>query len=762
MSYTNRFGNIPVEPSTISYTSFNLTESITLTWASSFVDNTNVVGAQIDVTQDAANYTIKLPDATQVSVGQSIIFHNIGPYNFIVLAHDGSEIIDIEEGISWQFYLRNNTTSDGVWGLTQFGAGTSEAQASQLAGPGLVVENGLLAGNIPNKTLNISYTVLPTDRCTLLVNTGGSVTYTLLDIGTVEDGFWFAIKNNGTGTVTVTAGGTLIDGGASLVMNPGQSCYIVAVTPQWNTIGLGTPTYFQSTYTPIAVVATAQTLSPQQQGFNIQEYTGALTGDTVITYAASAGSWYVYNATTGAYTLTLQLNNANPGIIVPQGERIIAYSDGTFMYLTPTVIAPGSLVFTAGDAGTPGIRFLTNNSGFFLQAPGSVGFSSSGTETIRLGAAQLLVPSGSVGAPGLGFKNFASTGMLASSASGGTLSLSILGVVCATFNSGSSQAGVPSSLGGGYNQFFATPTTVGFEINGVNALTITNAGNTTLAGSLALGSSLSIAYGGTGASSAISAFSALSPTTTRGDLIFRNATVNARLAASTVSYLLQTNGTTADPTWVSPATVFNNGSPMTTLNDLIVGGSSGTATRLPAIARSVLGTNSVGTVAWTTPAIRQLVSERVLGGDFQNDGTSEATALTKFISRISTNSSVFIMIQASISSQGTPGGSFQLKRTDSNASDVSIYTSTFGGSNAGSAFFDGNYYTSVSGASFRSGGTVNINFLDTGATGTNVTYTLWWKIATAGGVNTIFLNQLSGLSNIGGASSITLMEVGGT
>ncbi|MEZ0062675.1 hypothetical protein ABIF26_008235, partial [Bradyrhizobium elkanii] len=45
------------------------------------------------------------------------------------------------------------------------------------------------------------------------------------------------------------------------------------------------------------------------------------------------------------------------------------------------------------------------------------------------------------------------------------------------------------------------------------------------------------------------AFDAIAPTTTRGDLIFRNATTNARLAAGTAGYLLQTNGAGADPSW---------------------------------------------------------------------------------------------------------------------------------------------------------------------------------------------------------------------
>lgn len=38
--------------------------------------------------------------------------------------------------------------------------------------------------------------------------------------------------------------------------------------------------------------------------------------------------------------------------------------------------------------------------------------------------------------------------------------------------------------------------------------------------------------------------------TTRGDIVYRNATTAARLAASTAGYLLQTNGAGADPAWV--------------------------------------------------------------------------------------------------------------------------------------------------------------------------------------------------------------------
>lgn len=102
------------------------------------------------------------------------------------------------------------------------------------------------------------------------------------------------------------------------------------------------------------------------------------------------------------------------------------------------------------------------------------------------------------------------------------------------------------------NTIFSGPTTGGAVAPGFRALVGADVPAINLAGSGAGGvtGTLSIANGGTGQVAKAAAFDALSPTATRGDLIFRNATTNAALAASTAGYLLQTNGTGADPTWV--------------------------------------------------------------------------------------------------------------------------------------------------------------------------------------------------------------------
>lgn len=65
------------------------------------------------------------------------------------------------------------------------------------------------------------------------------------------------------------------------------------------------------------------------------------------------------------------------------------------------------------------------------------------------------------------------------------------------------------------------------------------------------GTDVAIADGGTGAGTATLAFNALSPVTTRGDLIVRGATNNQRLAIGAANAVLISDGT--DATWTSGA-----------------------------------------------------------------------------------------------------------------------------------------------------------------------------------------------------------------
>lgn len=81
-------------------------------------------------------------------------------------------------------------------------------------------------------------------------------------------------------------------------------------------------------------------------------------------------------------------------------------------------------------------------------------------------------------------------------------------------------------------------------------------GNLDLTGAATdLSGALPIANGGTGQATATLGFNALSPVTTRGDIIVRGATNNQRLAIGTANQVLVTDGT--DPSWskILPANI---------------------------------------------------------------------------------------------------------------------------------------------------------------------------------------------------------------
>ena len=107
---------------------------------------------------------------------------------------------------------------------------------------------------------------------------------------------------------------------------------------------------------------------------------------------------------------------------------------------------------------------------------------------------------------------------------------------------------------------------------GGNTLTIPTIGDFTNAGhdhadaaggaqinpATALSAAVAIAQGGTGQAAKEAAFDALSPVTTEGDIIFRNATVNTRLAKGTATQVLTMNAGATAPEWAGGAGLFSS------------------------------------------------------------------------------------------------------------------------------------------------------------------------------------------------------------
>jgi hypothetical protein len=80
-------------------------------------------------------------------------------------------------------------------------------------------------------------------------------------------------------------------------------------------------------------------------------FTGTLTANSVVTLPAREKSYLLYNATTGAFTLTVQPSGGT-GITIPQGAWAVAVCDGT--NISGTVLQPynSNLSALAGANGT--------------------------------------------------------------------------------------------------------------------------------------------------------------------------------------------------------------------------------------------------------------------------------------------------------------------------------------------------------------------------------------------------------------------------
>jgi hypothetical protein len=239
-SFTNTFGGTVVYPADVSYRAVALTANVTLTWPTELATNTNVVSSIMDVTPSGAGFTIRMPDATQASVGQTALFFNVGASSFTVADNSGNTIQTIASGQAWQIYLTDNTTVNGTWRPIQYGTGTSSASASALAGAGLKAITTTLNQSAPTTLLSANYTLTSSDRARVIVWNGGAGTFTLPSASAAGNDWFFDARNSGTGGLTIQpAGGELINGQANLVFNPGDSARIITDGISFYTIGYG-------------------------------------------------------------------------------------------------------------------------------------------------------------------------------------------------------------------------------------------------------------------------------------------------------------------------------------------------------------------------------------------------------------------------------------------------------------------------------------------------------------------------------------------
>jgi hypothetical protein len=324
------FGGANIYPSEISYSSVALTTDITLSWPEETSTNVNLATRIMDVTPSTTGLSIILPDASKTGTGNTILFNNRGANTFTVRDATGVQVVTVAAGTLWQIYLTNNSTAAGVWRSLQYGATTSVANASALAGTGIVAVGALLSQSVPVTSFNSNYTTTLADRAKMFNWTGAGGTLTLPDPVTVGNNWFIYLRNSGSGAISADAPGvSLINGASFLSFQPGESAIIACDGANFYTIGFGQSATFAFDYTVIDVAGTGNyTLVGTELNRVAYRFTGLLTGNRNIIVPATVQQYWVDNRTTGSYTLTVK-TPAGLGVSVAQNQRAILYSDGT-------------------------------------------------------------------------------------------------------------------------------------------------------------------------------------------------------------------------------------------------------------------------------------------------------------------------------------------------------------------------------------------------------------------------------------------------
>jgi hypothetical protein len=354
MSFTQVFGGNTIYPSDVSYLLLELDANTELDWPLDSAGSSTPAARIIDIDPSGA-FSITMPPANETSVGQTLLFNNLGPSTVLVLNNAGGTLLSISAGEVWQIYLVGNTTAAGVWRTFRYGATTAQAQASALAGQGLTATGSTLSQTYPVTEFNSNFTAGASDRAETFVWVGANGTLTLPSASSVGSGWFLNLRNAGTGLLTIDPSGSEnINGAATLSLQPEDSAIVVSTGVQWYTIGLGQDPVFAFDYTAIDLTGQASpyTLSGAELNRIAYKFVGTITTNMQIIVPPTVQQYWVDNGTTGAFTLGLKTLAQPSPLIVVQGARGIYYSDGNAVVSADTAGIPVPISVSTGGTGS--------------------------------------------------------------------------------------------------------------------------------------------------------------------------------------------------------------------------------------------------------------------------------------------------------------------------------------------------------------------------------------------------------------------------
>lgn len=405
-SYVNPFTGQTISPSSVSYESLSISANTQLSWPINGSTTTSTpVSSILDVTATAGSLLLQLPPATQVSTGQSVLVRNVGSLPFTVANNSGGTIVTVASGISEFVFLTDNTTVNGVWTSVVFGAGTSSANASALAGYGLQADGLTLEQGHDVVSYFSNATLSATSRAQFANWAGGAGSFALPAASVVGNNWFAIIRNSGTGILTLTPGGSdTIDGNATQQLQLNESLVLVSngITG-FNTFAYGRSNQFAYTQLALSVTGGTLTLSSTQAANTIQEYAGTLTSNQIVVVPSTVQLYTFTNNTSGSFTFTVKTAAVGGAtMLVTQGTSLLLICDGTNVYSatsgTTGTVTSLNVTLGNGTLGVPSLKFIGDtNTGLYLPSTGNIGVVVANTLVADFSAGGLAVPGGITG-----------------------------------------------------------------------------------------------------------------------------------------------------------------------------------------------------------------------------------------------------------------------------------------------------------------------------------------------------------------------------
>jgi hypothetical protein len=399
MSYNSPFTGNVVQPTDVSYREINLTSDLQLEWPINGTTTGNAAARIMDVLPDQAGWDLFMPPANQTSVGNDAMIRNIGAFTFTVVDFDGNTIIAVDAGEAKYIYITDNPDEAGTWGVLEFGAGSSSADAATLAGYGLKAISTTLNQSHSTVTFSSNYTAVAADRASCYIWSAGAGTLTLPTAASLGNDWFILVRNGGTGSLSITPTASNINGVAAVDLQPADSCFVCCSGTAYFTVGLGKVSQFNFTQLTKLVSTGTYTLTSAEAANVVQKYIGTLSGAVTVEIPQTVQVYYIANQTTdpGPYDITFTTGIAGSNTaVVPAGNQVILLCDSVNIYNATTISAGASVSSLAnGTVTNPSLNFASEtNTGMYRPASGEIGLTILGTNEFLLSASGLVVPSG--------------------------------------------------------------------------------------------------------------------------------------------------------------------------------------------------------------------------------------------------------------------------------------------------------------------------------------------------------------------------------